>query len=58
MTTLREVISRLRAVRTMHLETLPAAGPLREKWKQERAELQRLEAMLLERLNEQREAKA
>jgi hypothetical protein len=58
MMTLREVISRLRALRTMHADTMPAAGPLRENWKAERAAIEQLERQMLERLNAQREARA
>lgn len=58
MMTLREVISRLRALRTMHADTMPPVGPLREAWQAERAVIEQLERKMLERLNAQREARA
>lgn len=56
--TLREVLSRLKALKTMHADTMPPAGPLREAWKAERAAIEALERQMLERLNAQREARA
>lgn len=58
MTTTRELIARLRAVKTMHAETLPSDTALREMWKAERQVLEQLERSLLERLNAQREVRA
>lgn len=56
--TITDIIARLRAVRTMHGETLPPVGPMREAWKRERETLEQLERQLLERLNAQREVRA
>ena len=56
--TITDVIARLRALKTMHSETLPPVGPLREAWKAERAAMEQLERQLLERLNAQREVRA
>lgn len=52
--TITDIISRLRGLRTMHGETLPPPGPLREAWRAERAAMEELERQMLERLNAQR----
>ena len=56
--TLTELRARLKAVRTLHSETLPPPGPERIKWQAERELFQRLDELLLERLNEKREVRA
>ena len=56
--TITDIIARLRGIRTMHGETLPPPGPMREAWQAERKLMQDLEAKLIERLNAQREVRA
>lgn len=56
--TLTELISRAKALRTMHGETLPPPGPAREAWKLEREQLDIFIDTLTTRLNESREVRA
>ena len=56
--TITDIIARLRALKTMHGETLPPVGPMREAWKAEREAIEALERQLLERLNAQREVRS
>lgn len=57
--TLSEIISRARALKTMHGESIPKPGTkAREEWLLERELLKQLEESMLRRLNESREVRA